>query len=40
VDAALLELLELISQLREVPAAERSHESAQEDEDNRLPAQG
>jgi hypothetical protein len=37
--AALLELPDPVPQLREVPAAERSHEPAQEDEDNGLPAQ-
>ena len=37
--AALLELVVPVSQLREMPAAERSHEAAQKDQDDGLPAQ-
>ena len=37
--AALRELLVPVPQLREMPAAERSHEAAQKDQDNGLPAQ-
>src|SRR5207249_12082497 len=38
-NAALLELLVPVPQLREMPAAERSHEAAQKHQHDRLPAQ-